>query len=200
MGKFEDYPLLALRGRVIFPNTVVNFDVGRMISLTAVKRATELDSRLFVCAQKQSEQDEITDEDIYTTGTVVRFKQIAKLPGGSLRITVEGLYRAVARQIRRDGGAFIAIVEEIVPVHGDPALEEAYFRTSREILRDITETDSRISKDGVANLDRCSDPDEFVNLAGHYLQIRMEQKQELLECARMIDRLKKLDKILNDEL
>ena len=44
MGKFEDYPLLALRGRVIFPNTTTNFDVGRMISLTAVKRATEMDS------------------------------------------------------------------------------------------------------------------------------------------------------------
>ena len=200
MGKFEEYPLLALRGRVIFPNTTTNFDVGRMISLTAVKRATELDSKLFVCAQKQSDKDEITDEDIYTTGTVVKFKQIAKLPGGSLRITVEGLYRAVARQIRRDGGAFFAIVEEVVPVHGDPALEEAYFRTSKEILKDITETDSRISKEGAANLDRCTDPDEFVNLAGHYLQIRMEQKQELLECARMIDRLRKLDKILNDEL
>ena len=200
MGKFEEYPLLALRGRVIFPNTTTSFDVGRMISLTAVKRATELDSRMFVCAQKQSEKDEITDEDIYTTGTVVKFKQIAKLPAGSIRLTVEGLYRAVARQIRKDGGAFMAIVEELSPIHGDPALEEAYFRTSKEILRDVTENNSRIPKEGVANLDKCTDPDELVDLSGHYLQIQFEQKQELLECARTIERLKILDKILNDEL
>ena len=200
MGKFQDYPLLALRGRVVFPDTTVNFDVGRMISLAAVKSAADGDSKLFVCAQKQSEKEEISDEDIYTAGTVVKLKQIAKLPGSSLRLTVEGLSRAVARQVRKEDGTFIATVEEISPVHGDPALEEAYFRTSKEILKDITETDARISKEGAANLDRCTDPDEFVNLAGHYLQIRLEQKQELLECARTVDRLKTLDKILNDEL
>ncbi len=85
-------------------------------------------------------------------------------------------------------------------MHGDASLEEAYFRTSKEILKDITETDSRLTKEGAANLDKCTDPDELVNLAGHYLQIRVEQKQELLECARTVERLKKLDKILNDEL
>ena len=200
MGKFEDYPLLALRGRVVFPNTTVNFDVGRMISLAAVKSAADGDSKLFVCAQKQSEKEEISDDDIFTAGTVVKLKQIAKLPGSSLRLTVEGLFRAVARQVRKEDGTFIATVEEITPVHGDPSLEEAYFRTSKEILKDITDTDSRLTKEGAANLEKCTDPDELVNLAGHYLQIRLEQKQELLECARTIERLKILDKVLNDEL
>ena len=200
MPKFQDYPLLALRGRVVFPDTTVNFDVGRMISLAAVKRAADGDSRLFVCAQKQSEKDEITDDDVYTAGTVVKLKQIARLPGSTLRLTVEGLFRAVARQVRKEDGTFIATVEEIIPVHSDSSLEEAYFRTSKEILKDITETDSRISKEGAANLDKCTDPDELVNLAGHYLQIRIDQKQSLLECARTVDRLKNLDKILNDEL
>ncbi len=200
MAKFQDYPLLALRGRVVFPNTVSSFDVGRVISLGAVKRAADGDSRLFVCTQKQSEKDDIEGDDVYASGTVVKLKQIARLPGSSLRLTVEGLFRATARQVRKEDGTFIATVEEITPVHGDASLEEAYFRTSKEILKDITETDSRLTKEGAANLDKCTDPDELVNLAGHYLQIRVEQKQELLECARTVERLKKLDKILNDEL
>ncbi len=200
MAKFQDYPLLALRGRVVFPNTTVSFDVGRVISLGAVKSAADGDSRLFVCTQKQSEKDEISDDDVYAVGTVVRLKQIARLPGSSLRLTVEGLFRATARQVRKEEGTFIATVEEITPVHGDSALEEAYFRTSKEILKDVTATDSRVTKEGAANLDKCTDPDELVNIAGHYLQIRIEQKQELLECPRTVERLKKLDKILNDEL
>lgn len=200
MSKFQDYPLLALRGRVVFPNTSVSFDVGRMISLAAVKCAADGDSRLFVCAQKQSEKDEISDEDIFTSGTVVRLKQITRLPGNTLRLTVEGLFRATARQIRQENGTFLATVEEITPVHGDPSLEEAYFRTSKEILKEITASDSRLSKDALSALDRCADPDEFVNLAAHYLRIQVEQKQELLECARTVDRLKKIDKLLNDEL
>ena len=200
MPKFQDYPLLALRGRVVFPNTTVSFDVGRIMSLTAVKAATDADSRLFVCAQKFSEKDEITDDDVFTVGTVVKLRQIAKLPGNNLRLTVEGLFRASARQVRRENGGFIATVGEITAVHGDPSLEEAYFRTSREILKDITSSDNRITKEAVAALDKCTDPDIFVNLAAHHLQIKLEQKQELLECPRTIDRLKTVDKLLNDEV
>ena len=200
MANFQDYPLLALRGRVVFPDTSVSFDVGRMISLAAVKAATEGDSKLFVCAQKESEKDEIGDDDVYTVGTVIKLKQIAKLPGSSLRLTAEGLFRAVARQVRRENGTFIATVEELKPVHGDPALEEAYFRTSKEIVKDIGATDGRISKEGITALEKCSSAEEFVNMTGHYMQLRTEQKQELLECRITVERLKKLDKILNDEL
>lgn len=197
--KLQEYPLLALRGRVVFPNTTINFDIGRMISLTAVKYATDRDSKLFVCAQKQAEKEDITEEDVYLTGTVVKIKQITRLPGNNIRLTVEGLYRGVAKQINFDD-AFIATVEELNSVHGDPSLEEAYFRTSKEIFRDITSSESRFSKDAAASLDACSDPDEFVNLAAHYLRIGTEKKQELLECTRTIDRLKMTDKILNEEL
>lgn len=200
MPKFQDYPLLALRGRVVFPNTTVNFDVGRVISLTAVKYAADGDSRIFICAQKQSEKDDITDEDVYAAGTVVKLRQITKLPGNNIRLSVEGLFRARARQIRKENGTFIATVEEITPVHGEPSLEEAYFRTSKEILKDMASSDSRLSKEATAALERCTDPDEFVNLAANYLQVRMESKQELLECARVVDRLKKLDRLLNEEL
>lgn len=200
MAKFQDYPLLALRGRVVFPDTVVSFDVGRMISLAAVKSATDGDSRLFVCAQKQSEKEEIEDGDVYVTGTVVRLKQITKLPGNSLRLTAEGLFRANARQVKKENGTFIATVEEISPIRGDSALEEAYFRTSKEILKDVVEAEGRISKESAAQLEKCADPEEFVNLAAHALQIRLESKQQLLECQRTAERLKLLDKILNDEL
>ncbi|MDE6001121.1 MAG: LON peptidase substrate-binding domain-containing protein, partial [Clostridia bacterium] len=200
MAKLQDYPLLALRGRVVFPNTTVNFDIGRMISLTAVKFASDHDSRLIVCAQKQADKEEICEDDIYTVGTVVKLRQITRLPGNNIRLSVEGLFRAVVKQVNRQDGAFIATVEELQPVHGDPALEEAYFRTSREILKEITVSESRFPKDAAANLDRCTEPDEFVNLAAHYLQIKTERKQEILECTRTVDRLKICDRLLNEEL
>lgn len=200
MPKFQEFPLLALRGRVVFPNTSVNFDVGRMISLAAVKYAADHGSLIFVCAQKQPDKEEITENDVYEAGTVVKLKQITRLPGNNLRISVEGLFRAATKQIIREGGTFIATVEEITPVHGDRSLEEAYFRTSKEILKDITSADNRISKDTLAALDKCGDPDEFVNIAASSLQLKTEQKQELLECPRVVDRLKKIDKFLNDEI
>ena len=49
-SKTEILPVVPLRGRVVFPDTTVSFDVGRIVSLTAVKKATEGDSRMFLCA------------------------------------------------------------------------------------------------------------------------------------------------------
>ncbi len=200
MSKLQEYPLLALRGRVVFPDTTINCDVGRMISLSAVKYAAEHDSKLFVCAQKLSDKEDITEDDVYTVGTVVKLRQITRLPGNNLRLTLDGLYRGTAKQIITENGAFVALVEELTPVHGDPSLEEAYFRTSKEILKEITSSDGYFPKDAAANLDKCTDPDEFVNLAGHYLNVKTERKQELLECVRTVDRLRLADKMLNDEL
>ncbi len=200
MAKFQEYPLLALRGRVVFPDTTVNFDIGRMISLTAVKYASERDSRIFVCAQKEAEKEEITTTDVYLTGTVVKLRQLTRLPGSNLRLSVEGLFRATAKQVRTEEGTFVAVVEEISPVHGDKTLEEAYFRTCKEIMRDITSSENRFPKDASSNLDKCADADGFVNLAAHYLPLKVADKQKLLECARTSERLQTLDRFLNEEL
>ena len=196
---FSGIPVIPLRGRVIFPNTVNSFDAGRLVSLNAVKRATDTDMQLLVCAQPDSEKDEITAEDICKVGTVVKIKQITRLPSDSVRILAEGLCRARVRSFTLDG-CFCAEADEVKPVHGDAVLEEAYFRTAKDIMRDISSTDNRLSKDVFARLDRCGDPDEFVNVAANSLPIRDEVKQRILESDNVTERLRMLEKCLNDEL
>ncbi len=196
----DEFPVLALRGRVIFPNTTVSLDVGRIESLTAVKQATDGNSMIFAVAQKNSEAQEIKPEQLFTVGTVVKLKQVSRLPGNNIRITVQGMYRAGVRTVDFAEGAFTATVEEIKTVHGEEELEEAYFRTAKNVMRDISATETRLSKDAVSALERCYDPDEFINIAAHNLSLRLEVKQELLECYRLVERLKRIDGVLNDEL
>lgn len=198
--KTDDFPVLALRGRVIFPDVTVSLDVGRIESLTAIKFATDNDSTLFAVAQKNSESAEIKPEELYLVGTVVKLKQVTRLPGNNIRITVKGLYRAAARSFELVNGAYVAVVDELKSVSGSEDLEEAYFRTAKNVMRDISLTDTRISKDTVSALDRCSDPDEFVNIAAHNLNVRLETKQEILEICRVSERLKRIGEVLNDEL
>lgn len=196
---YDEIPVVPMRGRVIFPDTVVSFDAGRLISLTAVKRAADGDMQLLVCVQPEPEKDEITADDICTVGTVVKIKQITRLPSDSVRILAEGLCRVRVRRFSFDE-CFLAEADEIKPVHGDPTLEEAYFRTAKDIMRDITSTESRISKDSAARLDRCGDPDEYVNVAANSLPLRDEVKQKILECENVTERLRMLERCLNDEL
>ena len=97
--KIVNYPLVALRGKVIFPATDNSFDAGRLISLTAVSKASERDMTLFVSYQRDAAKDEITPQDVCSVGTVVKITQIAKLPSNNLRVSVRGLYRAKAEEI-----------------------------------------------------------------------------------------------------
>lgn len=197
--KTDELPILALRGRVIFPDTTVSFDAGRLISLSAIKRASEQDMRLLICTQKNPDSENITVDDLYDVGTVVKIKQITKLPSNNVRVQVEGLYRARARRIYLDG-SLVAVADEIPSVHSDETLEEAYFRTAKDMLRDISTSDPRMSKEIITCLESCSDPDVFVNIAAHGLQLKTEIKQELLEKERVVDRLRLLEKCLNDEM
>ena len=197
----NDIPVLPLRGRVMFPDTTATFDVGRAVSLSAVKRATDSDNYIFVTAQREAELERISSfSELYEVGTVCRIRSVSRLPGNSVRLTVEGLFRAIiVREGAMEAGMY-ADVAEVVSIKAEEDLTEAYFRTAKDIMQDICQGESRFSKDAASSLDRCSDPDEFVNLAAHNLKISVDMKQQLLEKERIIDRLKLLDKILNDEL
>lgn len=196
----EKLPLVALRGRVIFPSTTVSFDVGRLMSLTAVKMAADTDSRLFVVAQKDAEKAEITPDDIYDIGTVVRIKQITRLPGNNVRINAEGLYRASVRTVEYVDNTLVADVNELKSIYGDEALEEAYFRTTRDLTRELFTDGSRLSKETVQSIEACASPDEFINITAHNLNVKTDVKQQILSCNRVVERLRLMDKVLNDEL
>ena len=194
------FPLVELRGKVVFPDTQTSFDAGRLISLTAISRASEKDMNLFVSLQKDAEKEQIAAKDVCAVGTVVKIKQIAKLPSGNLRVSVEGLYRAKAEEVYEEDGSFYAVVTRMKSVHGDEVLEEAYLRTAREVMRDLTAGDLRFPKEQLSALDSLTDPDVFINRSMQYLHIKEEVKQQLLETANVVERLKLYERCLNDEL
>lgn len=198
--KIVNYPLVALRGKVIFPATDNSFDAGRLISLTAVSKASERDMTLFVSYQRDAAKDEITPQDVCSVGTVVKITQIAKLPSNNLRVSVRGLYRAKAEEIYEEDGCFYANVSELKSVHGDPVLEEAYLRTAQDVLRDITSSDARLAKEGLSGLEKITDADEFIGEVLTFLHIKDDTKQELLEMVNVVERLKLFERCLNDEL
>lgn len=192
-------PVIAMRGRTVFPNTVLTLDAGRDITINAVKRAGANDMLAFICRQKDTSKIDISGEDLYKVGTVVHIRQITSLSTGSTRIVVEGLYRARAREYRLTD-SFSAVVDEIATEHGDDTLEEAYFRTAKDMIRDIQNTESKFPKDILATLDSCTDPDVYINIAANGMRIREEVKQDLLEENYLPTRLRLFEKCLNDEL
>ena len=201
MTRTNILPVIALRGKVAFPHTAVTFEVGREMTLKAVERASaSADRQVLICTQKITEKDVVVASDLYTVGCVARIKQVAQLPGGVVRVACEGLYRARAREIGVENGYFFTVCDELMPVHGDETLEEAYFRTAKALVKDALSTDGKLAKDTLSKLDLCQNADEYIDVAVSSMRVKLEVKQKLLEESNVIERLKLFERCLNDEL
>ena len=192
--------VIPMRAQVIFPNTNVAFDAGRDLSLAAIERADYNDKLVFLTKQKNPQKEIPDEDDLYNVGTVANICQSTRLPGDRIRVYVEGLYRARARDFRVENGYIYAVVDEIKSIHGDETLEEAYFRTAKDLVRDIVAQGGKITKDLEARLSSIDDMDEFINVCTYNMRIREEVKQQLLEEERLVSRLKLFERCLNDEL
>lgn len=86
-------PMLPLRGLMVFPHMVLHFDAGRKKSIAALDQAMEENQRIFLVAQRDMDVDDPAVDDIYHVGTIACVKQVLRLPGGNVRLLVEGKSR-----------------------------------------------------------------------------------------------------------
>ena len=91
---YREIPLLPLRGVLVFPYMVIHLDVGREKSINAIEEAMLEDKKIFLATQIEAQTDDPEEDDIYQVGTLAEIKQILKMPGGTMRVLVEGLHRA----------------------------------------------------------------------------------------------------------
>ena len=73
-------PVLALRGLVVFPGMMLQFDVGRKKSILALSKAMEDDQLIFLVTQRDLSDNEPRQEQLYQTGVVARIKQLVRHP------------------------------------------------------------------------------------------------------------------------
>ena len=189
-----------MRTQVVFPDTTVAFDVGRGLSLAAVERADANEKYVFITRQTDPQKEFPESEDLCRVGTVAVIRQTTRLPGDRVRVFAEGLYRAAARDFRLESGYIYAVTDELETEHGDPTLEEAYFRTAKELVKDILSGESKTSKDLDAALTGVSDPDVYINVCAHQMRLKDVIKQELLEECSLVKRLRLFEQCLNTEL
>ncbi len=192
--------IIPMRGRVVFPDTVISVDIGRDISVRAADIAASNGMLIMLCAQREARSMEIDSDGIYEVGTVCKIRNVTVLQNGNRRLMLEGLYRAQSRRINFENGYFYSVSDEIIPIHGDSVLEEAHFRTVKEMVKDIRSTDGKISKDVMALLEECNDADTYVNICINAMRVRDDVKQDILEESHVIERLKIFEHCLNDEL
>lgn len=196
-------PVLPLRGMAAFPNMLIHFDVGRMISIKALEAAMKEEQLLFLTAQRQLETDEPTADDLYEIGTICTIKQILRLPGDSIRVLVEGRTRAcvqefIASEDRRCLFAKVEVLPEMIPVIPERR-EQALLRTLQNRFIEYAEYAPRLSSDVIATVQNGGEPGYLADFITQNIQLDYSRKQEILEELDCIRRMTMVIQILSNE-
>lgn len=200
--KKHTLPLLPLRGLTVFPYMILTFDVGRDKSIKALNEAMIGNQLIFLVAQKDAKVDEPGKDDIYTVGTISRVKQLLRLPGDTLRVLVEGISRAEVKSFQQTEPFFIAeVVEKITREENSREVEnEALKRKMLRTFDEYARLNGKISPDTVSSLNVIDDIGQLSDIIASNLQLKIEQKQNILGEFHPSKRVEKLLSALIKEI
>ncbi len=195
-------PLVPLRGIVVFPNMIMHLDVGRESSVNALDAAMVTNRRIFLVAQIDTDNDSPEEEDLYEVGTISEIRQIIKLPDGNVRVLVEGAQRGVMVEYREvDKGNYIEVDVEPHEDTWDESIEtEALVRGVVHRFEEWVKLSKRIPSETFVAVTILEDFGRLADLIASHLNLKLDTKQDILNCLDVNERLEKLYVILAREL
>ncbi|NFV79429.1 endopeptidase La [Magnetospirillum aberrantis] len=194
------YPVLPLRDIVVFPHMIVPLFVGREKSVRALEDVMREDKQILLVAQKNAAQDDPTTDDIYAVGTVSTVLQLLKLPDGTVKVLVEGSRRARITGFTDNPDFFQAVAE----VMGDPESEgqelEALSRSVVSQFEQYIKLNKKIPPEVLVSVNQIEDPGKLADTVASHLSLKIAEKQELLECDTVTERLERVYSHMEGEI
>ncbi len=193
-------PVLPLRDIVVFPHMVAPLFVGRKQSVNALNSVMSGDKKIFLLSQKNSDIDNPNKENLYTYGTVAKVLQLLKLPDGTLKVLVEGIYRAKVQKLNFNKEFTVASISELKILNKKTSNLKALQKLVVEQFEDYQKINKKVPIDLVNNIKSFSDPNKIADTITSNINLSLEQKQEILEIENTEDRLNKIYGYLVSEI
>ena len=198
---YREIPILPLRGLLVFPYTVIHLDVGRKKSINAIEESMLGSKEIFLATQKEAQTDDPEEDDIYEVGTVAEIRQVLKMPGGTMRVLVEGLYRArIIAFLPHDEYMKVSIEEYKTEKVTKDAKTEALMRTVVNQFEQYVRMSKKIPPETVVSVVAIEEPSRLADVIASHLNLRIPDKQKVLESMDVGKRLDYVCEILAKEM
>ena len=193
-------PLLPLRDVVVYPHLVIPLFVGRAKSVRALEIASEGNKKILLVAQRSANKDEPDAEDLYSIGTMATVLQMLKLPDGTVKVLVEGLYRVRVSEFVETEECFLAMAEKINDPKEDDSETEALMRTVFTQFDQYVKLNKKIPPEILTSLATINDASRLADTISAHLTFKLEEKQKILEMLSVTERLEHLLHLMESEI
>jgi len=194
------FPVLPLRDIVVFPHMIVPLFVGREKSVRALEDVMKDDKQILLVTQKNAAQDDPTPADIYSVGTVGTVLQLLKLPDGTVKVLVEGGQRARIVKFSDNPTFFEAHAETLAERTGEAKEIEALARTVVSQFEQYIKLNKKIPPEVLVSINQIEDPSKLADTVASHLQLKIAEKQELLETDGVGERLERVYAYMEGEI
>jgi len=196
----ELYPVLPLRDIVVFPHMIVPLFVGREKSINALEEVMRSDQHILLVSQKNAGDDEPSQDDIYSIGTLASVLQLLKLPDGTVKVLVEGISRARIVNYTSNVNHFEAVIEKIDEDVGDDDEVEALSRSAITQFESYVKLNKKISPEVLGTISQIDDYSKLADTVASHLAIKIADKQEILEIISISERLERVYALMESEI
>ena len=191
--KIYKVPLLPLRDVVVFPYMIVPLFVGREKSISALESAMKHENEIFLVAQRSAQKDDPTEDDIYRIGTIGVIIQLLRLPDGTVKALVEGKKRGVVRDYLAHDTHFLVNVSEVEESSSKSISDvQALIRLVVDAFKAYAKLSKKIQPEMLDTIAGIDQPGKLSDVVASHLNIKPEQKQNILEIVDVAERLEKI--------
>lgn len=196
----KNIPLIPLRDLVIFPSTLVPFIIGRRSSISALERAMEKDKMLFLSSQIDASIDNPTPRDINSIGVIAKVIRAIKTDNKNIKIIVEGKTRGRIVEYLNSYPCYEVLVKELkeIEVEGDEVRE--MLKRILALFEDYLKLSQNANFESIIPALRDNTPDRIADIIASHLYLPPEEKQNLLETVNSLERMRRLNYILENEI
>jgi len=199
-GETRAYPVLPLRDIVVFPHMIVPLFVGREKSIKALEEVMRSDTFILLATQKNASDDDPATTDIYEVGTLASVLQLLKLPDGTVKVLVEGAQRAKVLKYTDRSEYFEADAVVLDDNMGERVEAEALARSVVNEFENYVKLNKKVSPEVVGVVQQIDDHAKLADTIGSHLQVKIADKQALLETASVPERLEKVLGLMESEI
>ncbi|HGY56617.1 MAG TPA: endopeptidase La [Caldithrix abyssi] len=196
----ESMPIMPLRNTVVFPHQVIPLAVGRQKSLNLLEGLDEEDRVIGLVAQKDGRVEDPTLEDLYTWGTAAMILKKFKMPDGSEQLIVQGMYRFRLLNLLQTEPYFRGSVIQIEDDYQPSVEVEALVNNIKNVFQKIVEHTPYLTNEHRLMILNTEDPSKLADLVASQINFNVAEKQQVLEQASVVERLKSVNYLINKEL
>ncbi len=194
------YPLIPLRGIVIFPRMILPLLIGRTASILALRKAEERQGLIFLTSQKNPQIEEVKKENLFTVGTLAKITHVGLRPDGKVQALVEGISRHRILNFLREE-PYMEVETEAIQIPQEKDVQaEVLLRSVRHVFDAYAKRAPFMPSEILFTSVDMDDPDSMADLIASQTNLKLEERQEILETIPPSQRLEKLLKLVTREV